>query len=92
MQFFLTLISLAAGLVAAQDPSTDIPACAQPCIAEAVSSATDCSDTDYACWCANKDAIVSAGTACVLSDCGADVAINDVLPAIDAFCAKVESS
>lgn len=77
MKFLLMLLTLAAGLVAAQDIS-DIPACAQPCIADAVSSATDCSVTDYKCICIpdNAQAIASAGAPCVVEKCGSEVAIS----------------
>ncbi|CCC05505.1 hypothetical protein SMACR_09351 [Sordaria macrospora] len=93
MKFFLTIVSLAAGLVAAQSLD-EIPECAQPCITDAVTSATTCSLDDYKCWCTtdNESAIVQAGTACVLAACGSDVAVNDVLPAVQQFCEEVNAS
>ncbi|KAK3491179.1 uncharacterized protein B0T23DRAFT_454764 [Neurospora hispaniola] len=93
MKSLLTFITLAAGLVVAQDLS-EIPACAQPCIVDAVSSATTCSLSDYKCWCTaeNEPAIVQAGTACVLANCGTDVAVNKVLPAVETFCEEVNAS
>lgn len=81
MKFLLTILSLTFGLVAGQSLD-EIPECAQPCITDAVTSATTCSLDDYKCWCTtdNESAIVQAGTSCVLADCGADVAVSMYLP------------
>ncbi|KAL6887986.1 hypothetical protein GGI43DRAFT_388056 [Trichoderma evansii] len=67
----------------------DIPACAIPCIDSAIASATTCSTTDLTCVCetSNFDAIEAASTSCVITACGASVAINQVLPAVQALCA-----
>ncbi|KAK1773132.1 hypothetical protein QBC45DRAFT_340588 [Copromyces sp. CBS 386.78] len=94
MKSFLTILTLTTGgLVAAQSLS-EIPACAQPCITVAVTSATTCSLTDYKCWCtaANEAAIVQAGTVCVVENCGSAVAVNEVLPAVQQFCEEVNAS
>ncbi|KAJ4410245.1 hypothetical protein N0V85_004003 [Neurospora sp. IMI 360204] len=93
MKFLLTIITLTAGLVTAQDVP-DVPECALPCLYNAVTSATTCSDTDYKCWCtaANEAAIIQAGTACVLANCGSDIAIDVALPAFVAFCEEVNAS
>jgi hypothetical protein len=56
----------------------DIPPCAVPCIQDAITSATTCSATDFACACqtANFNAIQAASINCVVAACGADVAIS----------------
>lgn len=54
----------------------NIPPCAQGCIRDAIKSSTTCSETDIPCTCANKDAIQIAGTSCVVSSCGLDVALS----------------
>jgi len=74
--------------VAAQSLS-DIPTCAQPCIASAVTSGTTCDVTDYKCICDNQSALTTAASACVISACGSQIA--DVLTAVTAFCAAVEA-
>ncbi|KAI3393750.1 hypothetical protein diail_3751 [Diaporthe ilicicola] len=85
---------LAAGLVAtvfAQDLSS-IPECARTCLTNAISQDGQCQATDSACVCGRIDALTSLATSCVLSACGQDVAINQVLPAVQTFCANVGSS
>lgn len=77
--------------VASAQSLSDIPSCAVPCIDDARTSATSCSKDDYACICKNQEALTAAATTCVLSDCGADKALNEVLPAVKAFCEKVEA-
>jgi hypothetical protein len=56
----------------------DIPACAVPCIQNAIASATTCSANDFACACetANFNAVQAASINCVVAACGADVAIS----------------
>ncbi|KAI1336345.1 hypothetical protein F5Y15DRAFT_427049 [Xylariaceae sp. FL0016] len=89
MRYTIAAAALAA-LVSAQSLS-DIPSCALPCIDDAIKSSTSCSETDYGCICENEDKLVSGATSCVLQDCGADVATSQVLPAVQKFCAAVES-
>ncbi|KAI0438817.1 hypothetical protein F4803DRAFT_74844 [Xylaria telfairii] len=89
MKYTAAILALAAA-VSAQSLS-DIPTCAQPCIDDARTKETSCSATDYKCICDNIDKLTAAGTSCVLSSCGADVALNKVLPAIQAFCTAVEN-
>lgn len=67
----------------------DVPACAVTCIDNARSSATSCSQEDVACICKNQAALTAAGTPCVLEKCGAEKALNEVLPAVKAICANV---
>jgi hypothetical protein len=66
MKYSFALLALVA-VASAQS----IPACAQPCIAAAVSSATTCGASDLACQCqpANEAAIQAAATSCVLKSC-----------------------
>ncbi|KKY35741.1 putative extracellular membrane 8-cysteine cfem [Diaporthe ampelina] len=80
---------LAAGLVAAvfaQDLSS-IPQCAQSCLTDAISQDGQCQATDTSCVCGRIDALTTLATSCVLSACGQDVALNQVLPAVQAYCA-----
>lgn len=89
MKYTVAAIALAAG-VSAQSLS-DIPSCAIPCIDASRTKVTSCSETDYVCICDSIDALTADATTCVLSDCGADVAVNDVLPAVDTFCSEVSA-
>ncbi|TAQ87997.1 hypothetical protein B7494_g3671 [Chlorociboria aeruginascens] len=65
-----------------------IPTCAQPCIANAASSVTSCTQNDDACLCepANRSAIQRAATSCVITNCGAEAAI------VSAACAAISSA
>ncbi|KXH26105.1 CFEM domain-containing protein [Colletotrichum salicis] len=76
MKFSAAIIAFA-GLVAAQSLA-DVPTCAQKCLADAVTSTGKCTAGDISCLCspANYQAIVTAGTPCVLASCGADVAVS----------------
>ena len=75
--------------VASAQSIADIPSCAIGCIEQAVSSATKCSKEDYACICKSQDALTAVGVPCVLEKCGAEKAMNEVLPAVKAICAQV---
>ncbi|KAI0534212.1 hypothetical protein GGR58DRAFT_505555 [Xylaria digitata] len=88
MQFTLATI---AALIAAVSAQTwdDIPACAQPCIVDAVAAVTTCGSTDYKCICANRQPLQTEATPCIIDACGVAVAIGQVLPAVDAACAAV---
>jgi hypothetical protein len=74
-----TLALLAATLASAQDIS-QIPACALGCIETALTKGTKCTTTDFACICANLEAITSAATTCVLDACGLDTALSTPAP------------
>ncbi|KAI0551160.1 hypothetical protein F4679DRAFT_182902 [Xylaria curta] len=89
MKYTVAALALAAA-VSAQSLS-DIPACALPCIDDARTKETTCGADDYKCICDNIDKLQTAATSCVLSSCGADTALNQVLPAVQKFCAAVES-
>ncbi|RFU78009.1 extracellular membrane, cfem domain [Trichoderma arundinaceum] len=67
----------------------DIPPCAIPCIQNAIATETTCAANDFKCACQtdNFNAILAASTSCVIAACGADTAINKVLPAVQALCA-----
>ncbi|KAJ3457718.1 hypothetical protein MRS44_014859 [Fusarium solani] len=84
MKFSLAVLALIAS-VQAQSRS-DIPSCALPCLDDAIESETDCKTTDYTCVCKNFDDVRSKATSCVIEKCGADVAINKVLPATEGLC------
>jgi hypothetical protein len=90
MKYSAVAVAALAALASAQDISV-FPACSLSCITSAVSSATNCQPTDYACVCSNIDALTAAATPCVIQACGADVATNQVLPATQQFCANVGS-
>ena len=75
--------------VASAQSLSDIPGCAVPCIDEARASATTCSQMDFACICKSEEALTAAATTCVLKGCGAEKALNEVLPAVKTFCEKV---
>lgn len=83
------LVALALAAAARAQTRDDIPECAIPCIDDAITSETDCETTDFACACANIESIQGAATGCVLSECGAEVALGEVLPAIEALCAAI---
>ncbi|KAI0973201.1 hypothetical protein F4678DRAFT_459331 [Xylaria arbuscula] len=87
----LTLAALAPFIVAVSAQTwNDIPACAQPCILNAVATVTSCGSTDYQCICASRDAVQTAATSCVITACGVDVALNQVLPAVNAACNAID--
>jgi hypothetical protein len=94
MKASAVLVAAAAAVVSAQSDAcqlTSIPSCALPAIQAAVSSATKCATTDYACVCASQQALTGAATPGVLQACGQDTAINKVLPAVQAFCSAITS-
>jgi len=86
MKYAFVAVALAA--LARAQTLGDIPSCALPCIDDAISSESKCKTTDFACIC-KKDtfsAIQGASTSCVIEKCGADTALNKVLPATEALC------
>ncbi|OIW29437.1 hypothetical protein CONLIGDRAFT_680286 [Coniochaeta ligniaria NRRL 30616] len=91
MKYSAVIVAALAAVASAQDISI-FPACSLPCITDAISSATNCSATDYACVCSNMDALTAAATGCVVDKCGIDVATGQVLPATKQFCANVDTS
>lgn len=54
----------------------DIPSCAIPCINAAITKDTTCSTTDFKCACKSFNAIEADSTTCVITACGATVAIG----------------
>ncbi|RAL60764.1 hypothetical protein DID88_009869 [Monilinia fructigena] len=91
MQFTAFGLLALASLAIAQDSS--IPACAQPCIADAVKSSTTCGASDTACQCQadNVSKIQTAATSCVIDKCGLTVALT-VQSAAAAACAAIPAS
>ncbi|KAK4128011.1 CFEM-domain-containing protein [Parathielavia appendiculata] len=87
MKYTTAVLALATA-AKAQDLSV-FPPCAIPCIAQAVSTSTTCFLLDFACVCRNMDAVKASATSCVIEKCGADVALNQVLPATEKFCSQV---
>ncbi|PTB37630.1 uncharacterized protein TrAFT101_005492 [Trichoderma asperellum] len=85
MKFTLALATFVAAVYG--QTVGDIPSCAIPCLDAAITKDTNCATTDYACACKSFNAIETDATACVVAACGADVAINQVLPAVQALCA-----
>lgn len=84
MKYAFAAVALAA--VARAQTLADIPECALPCLDKSIADNTDCKTTDLACVCENFDAVQGDATACVLKECGSDVAINEVLPAAEKLC------
>ncbi|KAJ6781716.1 hypothetical protein PWT90_09397 [Aphanocladium album] len=78
--------------LAAAQSASDIPSCAKPCLDDAVTKGTSCSTTDYACICPHIAELQGAATSCVLEKCGADVALGQVLPAVQALCKAAGSA
>ncbi|KAG6357308.1 hypothetical protein INS49_015186 [Diaporthe citri] len=87
----LTTIAAFAGLAACQCPSS-IPQCAQSCLTIGASS-VGCGETDYTCQCTDQHQtdITSNATTCVLAACGEQTALNEVLPAAQAFCSAINA-
>ncbi|KAK6858511.1 hypothetical protein PG995_006210 [Apiospora arundinis] len=88
MKYAFATAALVAAVVSAQTLA-DIPACALPCLSDAVTKNTDCQVTDYKCICEHGDALQSAAGSCVMDKCGAQEAVSTVLPALKGMCAKV---
>ncbi|KAK3326219.1 hypothetical protein B0H66DRAFT_600355 [Apodospora peruviana] len=87
MKYSAVAVAAFVAFASAQDISS-IPKCAIPCIDEAA-AAIPCATTDYKCICENQDALVAGATTCVIEACTASVALGEVVPATDAFCAAV---
>ncbi|CAI4211724.1 unnamed protein product [Parascedosporium putredinis] len=64
------------------------------CLKESVAAASDCDFEDAWCVCvqATYEAITGHATPCVMTKCGADKAIIEVLPAAIPFCADASAS
>ncbi|KAB5550888.1 hypothetical protein GE09DRAFT_1189930 [Coniochaeta sp. 2T2.1] len=91
MKYSAVIVAALAAVASAQDISI-FPECSLPCILDAISTATSCQATDYACVCANMDALTAAATGCVVEKCGFDVATGQVLPATKEFCKNVPAA
>ncbi|KAI0199470.1 hypothetical protein F4808DRAFT_461791 [Astrocystis sublimbata] len=89
MKYSVAVVALAAAVTA--QSLNDIPSCALPCIDDARTSQTNCAADDYKCICDNIDQLTGTATPCVLKGCGADTALNKVLPAVQTFCSAVEA-
>jgi len=87
-----TFIAVAFAALAQAQTRADIPSCALPCLDAAVTANTKCATTDYVCICKDFSAVQNQATSCVISKCGADVALNKVLPATQALCAANSGS
>ncbi|CAM1501486.1 Fc.00g034700.m01.CDS01 [Cosmosporella sp. VM-42] len=89
----LTFATIAAQLVAAQDRADYFPECSLDCLDQGTKDATNCSLDDAWCWCiqSNYEAIYNSATVCVINECGAIEAVNDVLPAAIPFCSAATS-
>ena len=68
--FVAALASTAAAQTIAQEIAL-LPSCSASCISDAISLATTCGDTDYACQCSttNSAAIFDSAGACLLNAC-----------------------
>ncbi|KAK7431610.1 hypothetical protein QQZ08_001828 [Neonectria magnoliae] len=91
----LVLAALAAGFAVADVKKEDyFPECSIECLNEGTEKATDCSTSDAVCWCvqSNYEAIYDQAVNCVMEECGADKAIESVLPAAIEFCSAASSS
>merc|ERR1712169_119424 len=89
MKYAFVAIALAAAVHA--QTIDDVPECAIPCLDDAIASETDCATDDYPCVCENFEAIQGVATSCVISECGAETALNEVLPAVEALCENAGS-
>ncbi|EGX94601.1 hypothetical protein CCM_02872 [Cordyceps militaris CM01] len=80
--------------VTAQNRADFLPECALKCLDDATQKVTSCSLTDAVCWCVQKnyEDIYNAGVACVLTECGNDKALRQVLPGAAKFCAAATAS
>lgn len=81
-----SLVTLALVAAAQAQSRSDIPECAIPCLDKAIESETSCNIKDYVCVCENFSKVRGIATTCVIEKCGADVAVNKVLPATEALC------
>lgn len=74
MKYSAVALAAFVAIASAQDISV-IPSCALPCVDDAATKVCT-STTDYQCLCENKDSLVSTATSCVISKCGATVALS----------------
>ncbi|KAK1976768.1 hypothetical protein LZ30DRAFT_733787 [Colletotrichum cereale] len=86
MKYSAAIVAFA-GFATAQTLN-DLPQCAQQCLLNAITANGKCGVSDTTCLCnpTNFQAIVTAGTPCVLQNCGEDVAVNQVIPAAVRIC------
>jgi len=87
MKYSAVALAAFVAVASAQDISI-IPECALPCIDKAALKVCTSKD-DYKCICEKKDSLVGSATTCVIGACGADVALQEVLPATETFCEEV---
>ena len=84
MKYAFAAVALAA--LARAQGLADIPTCAQPCLESAIKDNTSCEVSDLACVCKNFDSLQGDAQSCVLEKCGAEKALNEVLPAASKLC------
>lgn len=87
MKYSAVAVAAFVAIASAQDISI-IPECALPCIDKAALKVCN-SKEDFKCICENKESLVGAATTCVIGACGAEVALQEVLPATETFCEEV---
>ncbi|KAH6876630.1 hypothetical protein B0T10DRAFT_197715 [Thelonectria olida] len=91
----LVIATIVSCLVAAKVELKDyFPECSIDCLETGTEKATDCELDDAVCWCvqSNYEAIYNQALNCVMEECGADKAIESVLPAAIVFCSAASSS
>lgn len=84
MKYAFAAVALAA--LARAQTLADVPKCAIPCLDKSIADNTSCETTDLACVCESFDKVQGDATTCVIKECGAEVALNDVLPAAQKLC------
>ncbi|QPG96616.1 hypothetical protein C2857_004748 [Epichloe festucae Fl1] len=86
---YTAVISVLGVAVMAQDIGS-IPECARHCISDAIKTSTPCGEKNYKCACQpdNFGKIQNAAVGCVVSACGPDRALKEVLPAVKKFCGQ----
>ncbi|KAK4198704.1 hypothetical protein QBC40DRAFT_283369 [Triangularia verruculosa] len=96
MKYIIALLAAVAGVVAHGNHSHTlgdfVPECSLKCLSDARKSATTCKDdTELECFCIleNYRAIYDASVACVMTGCGQDVAVSEVLPSVISMCEEV---
>ncbi|UNI21647.1 hypothetical protein JDV02_007620 [Purpureocillium takamizusanense] len=80
------VVAVALATLAAAQSLSDIPSCALPCLDDAVKASTSCETTDIPCVCKDMEKVQGAAAGCILSKCGQDKALNEVLPAAKKLC------
>ncbi|OAQ66283.1 extracellular membrane protein, CFEM domain-containing protein [Pochonia chlamydosporia 170] len=85
---FVAVAAVAMAALASAQNRNEIPSCALPCLDDSVKKVTSCSTSDFACICKkeNFSKVQGDATSCVISKCGADKAVSEVLPATQKLC------